>query len=180
VREGLQELKAQGYQQDIDVFRSLEMRYLGQNYELELPIAIDALEDGAADRLWDQFHEAHRARFATLRTILEIVNYWPPSAHGEADLHRLPADGPPQPVGRHARASSTALRHTRLRPRLAGGGACHRRPGHHRRSSFGDRPRPPAPPDRRRLRQPHDCGSPSALTEMSCASPRTATTSRST
>src|SRR5260221_333379 len=58
-REGLLELQAQGYQQDIEIFRSLEMRYLGQNYELELPIASDALDDDGADGadgLWNLFH----------------------------------------------------------------------------------------------------------------------------
>jgi N-methylhydantoinase A len=107
VREGLQELKAQGYQQDIDVFRSLEMRYLGQNYELELPIALDALDDGAADRLWDQFHEAHRARFGfnIPGEIIEIVNYSATvvSRTEKPEFHRLAAaGGPPQPVGRRA------------------------------------------------------------------------------
>src|SRR5262249_2807512 len=39
VDEAIGDLKAQGYVDSIEIFRSLEMRYLGQNYELELPIA---------------------------------------------------------------------------------------------------------------------------------------------
>ena len=39
--ESLAELRAQGYDQDIEIYRALEMRYLGQNYELELPLTID-------------------------------------------------------------------------------------------------------------------------------------------
>ena len=105
VQEGLQELQAQGYRQNLEVFRSLEMRYLGQNYELDLPIAPDALGDGAADRLWDLFHEAHRARFGfnIPGEIIEIVNYSATviSRTAKPEFHRLAAAaGPPLPVGR--------------------------------------------------------------------------------
>jgi N-methylhydantoinase A len=77
VREGAGELQAQGYTENIEAYRALEMRYLGQNYELELAIGPDALEEGGADRLWALFHEAHRARFGfnIPGDIIEIVNY---------------------------------------------------------------------------------------------------------
>jgi N-methylhydantoinase A len=105
VKEGLQELYGQGYQDDIEIFRSLEMRYLGQNYELDLPIAQDALEDGAADRIWDLFHEAHKARFGfnIPGEIIEIVNYSATvvSRTAKPEFHRLAkASAPPEPVGR--------------------------------------------------------------------------------
>ena len=53
------------------------MRYLGQNYELELPIAAErfaAANDGAA---LGAFHEAHKARFgfSIPGEIIEIVNF---------------------------------------------------------------------------------------------------------
>ncbi len=105
VQEGLQELGAQGYRDDIEVFRSLEMRYLGQNYELDLPIAHDALDDGAADRIWGLFHEAHRARFGfnIPGEIIEIVNYSATvtSRTTKPAFHRLAAaTEPARPVGR--------------------------------------------------------------------------------
>ncbi|MCB1432796.1 MAG: hydantoinase/oxoprolinase family protein, partial [Alphaproteobacteria bacterium] len=37
VSESLDELKTQGYRRGIEIYRALELRYLGQNYELELP-----------------------------------------------------------------------------------------------------------------------------------------------
>jgi N-methylhydantoinase A len=105
VKEGLQELYAQGYQDDLEIFRSLEMRYLGQNYELDLPIAQDALTDGAADRIWELFHEAHKARFGfnIPGEIIEIVNYSATvvSRTAKPEFHCLPAaSGPPEPIGR--------------------------------------------------------------------------------
>ena len=44
--QALDELKAQDYTARITVHQALEMRYLGQNYELELSIGEDALADG--------------------------------------------------------------------------------------------------------------------------------------
>ncbi len=44
VSESLAELAAQGYRADIEVHRALEMRYLGQNYELELPLTQATLQ----------------------------------------------------------------------------------------------------------------------------------------
>src|SRR5206468_963745 len=107
VKEGLQELYAQGYQDDLEIFRSLEMRYLGQNYELDLPIAQDTLADGAADRIWQLFHEAHKARFGfnIPGEIIEIVNYSATvvSRTAKPEFHRLPAaHGPAEPIGRRA------------------------------------------------------------------------------
>lgn len=77
VGESLAELKAQGYERDVEIYRALEMRYLGQNYELELPLTIERFEAETIERLWALFHEAHKARFgfSTPGEIIEIVNY---------------------------------------------------------------------------------------------------------
>ncbi len=61
--QALAELHAQAYQERITVTRALEMRYLGQNYELELPIGEGALVDDRVPELWQAFHAAHEARF---------------------------------------------------------------------------------------------------------------------
>jgi N-methylhydantoinase A len=75
--ESLAELKAQGYEEDIEVHRALEMRYLGQNYELELPLTVARFEAATIPKLWTLFHETHNARFgfATPGEIIEIVNF---------------------------------------------------------------------------------------------------------
>ncbi len=77
VEEAVRDLHEQGYREDIEVYRALEMRYLGQNYELELPVAADALEPDRVGRLWKAFHDAHHARFgfSTPGEIIEIVTY---------------------------------------------------------------------------------------------------------
>ncbi|HWA81161.1 MAG TPA: hydantoinase/oxoprolinase family protein [Acetobacteraceae bacterium] len=103
VAEGLSELSEQGYTENIEIHRALEMRYLGQNYELELPIAADALAPDRVERLWDSFHNTHEARFGfkTPGEIIEIVNYTTTLVSRTAlpDLPRLPvADGPPVPA----------------------------------------------------------------------------------
>jgi N-methylhydantoinase A len=75
--EGLAELKVQGYAEDIEVYRALEMRYLGQNYELELPLTLERFEPATTAKLWTLFHDTHKARFgfATPGEIIEIVNF---------------------------------------------------------------------------------------------------------
>jgi N-methylhydantoinase A len=77
VSEGVAELLTQGYAEGISVQRTLEMRYSGQNYELELPIAFDAFTPENTALLWSQFHAAHAARFGfdIPGEIIEIVNF---------------------------------------------------------------------------------------------------------
>ena len=74
--QALAELHDQNYQERITVSRALEMRYLGQNYELELPIGDGALADDRVLELWQAFHAAHEARFgfAIPGEPIEIVN----------------------------------------------------------------------------------------------------------
>lgn len=74
--QALQELRDQSYTDRITVTRALEMRYLGQNYELELPLGEDALDDSRIDQLWQAFHAIHEARFgfAIPGEPIEIVN----------------------------------------------------------------------------------------------------------
>ena len=103
VAEATAELAQQGYRSDIEVQRGLEMRYLGQNYELELPVGADALDDDAVDRLWQSFHAAHETRFgfAIPGDIIEIVTYTVTAISRTArpDLQRLAsAEGPPEAV----------------------------------------------------------------------------------
>ncbi|MGB1884580.1 MAG: hydantoinase/oxoprolinase family protein [Gammaproteobacteria bacterium] len=62
VGKAVSELENQGYHEQI-VQRALEMRYLGQNYELEIPVEFDAFTDGEVDGLWLTFHQRHAARF---------------------------------------------------------------------------------------------------------------------
>jgi N-methylhydantoinase A len=72
---GIGELKAQGYSKNVEVHRSLEMRYLGQNYELEIPFSFDSFSDETTPQLWQAFHDMHLARFGfnIPREVIEVI-----------------------------------------------------------------------------------------------------------
>ena len=75
VAECRAELAAQGHP-DPAITRSVEMRYLGQNYELEIPIDVDAFTEAEIAQLFDAFHAQHDARFGfRLDDHMEIVNF---------------------------------------------------------------------------------------------------------
>lgn len=75
VAECRAELAAQGHSEAV-VTRSVEMRYLGQNYELEIPIDIDTFTEGEVAQLFEAFHSQHDARFGfRLDDHMEIVNF---------------------------------------------------------------------------------------------------------
>jgi N-methylhydantoinase A len=75
VAECKAELAAQGHH-DVAISRSVEMRYLGQNYELEIPIETDAFTDNDVATILDTFHGQHEARFGfRLADQMEIVNF---------------------------------------------------------------------------------------------------------
>lgn len=57
------ELVAQGYSQKIEIYRSIEARYLGQNHELELTFPANEFTDAAIEDMWKRFHEEHDSRF---------------------------------------------------------------------------------------------------------------------
>ncbi|MGA2970828.1 MAG: hydantoinase/oxoprolinase family protein, partial [Acidimicrobiales bacterium] len=103
VAEGVSELRVQGYVEGASVQRSLEMRYFGQNYELELPIAFEAFTPETTEQLWQQFHAAHAARFGfdIPGEIIEIVNFSATvvSATPKPDFSRIAvATGPAVPL----------------------------------------------------------------------------------
>ena len=77
IAESVGELVDQGYREDISVMRGLEMRYLGQNYELELPVPFERFDAETTEALWQRFHAAHETRFgfAIPGEIIEIVTY---------------------------------------------------------------------------------------------------------
>ena len=81
------------------------MRYLGQNYELELPVPFERFDPATIEGLWQRFHEAHEARFgfAIPGEIIEIVTYTvtaiAPTPKPDAGRSR-PAVARPEPKAR--------------------------------------------------------------------------------
>jgi N-methylhydantoinase A len=75
VAECRAELAAQGHA-DATIHRSVEMRYLGQNYELEIPTEAEAFTAAEVAALLEGFHSQHEARFGfRLADPMEIVNF---------------------------------------------------------------------------------------------------------
>ncbi|MDQ0394394.1 hydantoinase/oxoprolinase family protein [Labrys monachus] len=103
VAECRAELAAQGHH-DVTITRSVEMRYLGQNYELEIPIEADAFTDEEIAAMFDTFHSQHEARFGfRLADHMEIVNFLVTGiAHtGQLEFPVIAeASAPAEPVGR--------------------------------------------------------------------------------
>ena len=69
------ELLDQGYPDQITVHCVLELRYLGQNYELDVPFVAMHFDDASTSALWASFHALHEARygFAIPREVIEVI-----------------------------------------------------------------------------------------------------------
>ena len=63
VKECSEALVQQGYTEKIEVLKTLEMRYFGQNHELEIPFYDDAFTENKISSVWGSFHQAHKTRY---------------------------------------------------------------------------------------------------------------------
>lgn len=105
MRESVAALNEQGYTDRIEIHRSLEMRYFGQNHELDVPIGFDEFNPKTIASIWDSFHKAHKARFnfdipgETIELISIKVTAL--SLSEKPSLPKLKkGSGAPKPVGR--------------------------------------------------------------------------------
>ena len=105
--DAVKALEVQGYDANIELYRSLEMRYLGQNHELEVPIGFEAFTENTIDAIWEQFHATHKARFnfdipgETIELI--SIKVTAVSVGDKPQLPRLDrADGEPQSIAERA------------------------------------------------------------------------------
>jgi N-methylhydantoinase A len=104
VSEASSQLIDDGVTDALKISRTLEMRYLGQNYELELAIGEgDLAPEADIERLWQAFHQAHQDRFgfSTQGEIIEIVNFGVTAVAASAipEMPKIPkAKGPPKPA----------------------------------------------------------------------------------
>jgi N-methylhydantoinase A len=53
------------------------MRYLGQNYEIDVPIGFDEVTEENLERLFDQFHDRHEHLYGFKNTdeVIEIISF---------------------------------------------------------------------------------------------------------
>jgi N-methylhydantoinase A len=63
VREVERDLTEDGYPGRIELLRSANMRYAGQNYELEITVPDDLTGDRVLEDLLGRFHAAHRTAY---------------------------------------------------------------------------------------------------------------------
>ncbi len=77
VDDALANLAAQGYAENLSVYRTLELRYLGQNYELEVPVNFETFSDDTAAEAWQAYHDLHQARFgfSIPREVIEVITF---------------------------------------------------------------------------------------------------------
>lgn len=68
---------------------SLDLRYVGQGYELRIPVAAADLNGDAGQRIWTEFHERHRAEYGHCfpQNAIEVVNL---HVTGRGLMPRLP------------------------------------------------------------------------------------------
>ncbi|MGF7163007.1 N-methylhydantoinase A [Rhodoligotrophos appendicifer] len=98
------DLAGQGYGAGITVSNALEMRYFGQNHELDVEIGTQTFGPDTIDGLWEAFHRIHESRYGYRipGEMIEVVNFKSTAIAqtDKPDIPRLPeADGPPEPVG---------------------------------------------------------------------------------
>lgn len=69
------DLERQGHRGELVVRRTFDLRYLGQNYELEVPFDFDHFTPANLERLWRDFHALHEARFgfAMAQEVIEAI-----------------------------------------------------------------------------------------------------------
>jgi N-methylhydantoinase A len=113
VRECLADPALEGHRERAKILRSLEMRYLGQNYELEVPVDFDDFTPENVAKLWRSFHELHEARFGfRLGDAMEIVNFMATAVAHAEELELAPiaeAQGPAAPRSRRPVAFAQGL-----------------------------------------------------------------------
>ena len=71
------QLRENGFADDaIRLERGVDCRYVGQGYELRVPLQEGPLSEAAAAQIWADFHELHRAEYghAFLANPIELVN----------------------------------------------------------------------------------------------------------
>jgi len=63
VELAVNELRAQGYTQVLEIYRNIDLRYFGQNYELQIPFTAEKFDEKSLKDLWKRYHKVHDSRF---------------------------------------------------------------------------------------------------------------------
>jgi N-methylhydantoinase A len=93
----LQQLTADGFSADqITLERWADCRYLGQGYELRVPVPAGELDATKLDQLWQQFHDRHTVEYghAFPEKVIELVTL---RVSGKGEMPKLTALPTPPP-----------------------------------------------------------------------------------
>ncbi|GIN98148.1 5-oxoprolinase [Siminovitchia terrae] len=76
-KAGLEDLSSQGYTDNYNIITSIEMRYLGQNYELDIPFNEEEINEENVQTIWNTFHSMHEERFGFKidGEVMEVVTF---------------------------------------------------------------------------------------------------------
>lgn len=71
------DLKAEGAEGEINVSLAMGMRYLGQNYEIEVPVEFQEVTEANLESLFDSFHDRHEHLygFSNPDEIIEAISF---------------------------------------------------------------------------------------------------------
>jgi N-methylhydantoinase A len=71
------DLEAEGFEGEIDVSMAMGMRYLGENYEIEVPVTFTEVSDESMAALFDRFHDRHEELygFANADEVIEVISF---------------------------------------------------------------------------------------------------------
>jgi N-methylhydantoinase A len=102
--EALDQMRREGVAGDgVSLVRLADIRYVGQGFELEVPVAGGSLTDAQVDEAFERFHDAHRRSFgyASPQNPTELVNLRLTALAGltRPTLEAASVDGATEPEG---------------------------------------------------------------------------------
>ncbi len=71
------DLEHEGFTGEVTISTAMGMRYLGQNYEIEVPVRFDKATEETVAELFDRFHDLHQNLygFANEDEVIEIISF---------------------------------------------------------------------------------------------------------
>lgn len=77
IQRSIEDLHHEGFEGEIDISMAMGIRYLGQNYEIEVPIGFDEVSEENLERLFDRFHTQHEHLYGFMNTeeVIEIISF---------------------------------------------------------------------------------------------------------
>lgn len=102
--KAVENFKKEGFSTEPHLSRSMELRYFGQNFELEVPVPSGKLDASAFARIVEDFHTEHDRLYGYRLPANEVeflnLNVAARASHAAVDLPRIkPAKGEVEPIG---------------------------------------------------------------------------------